>query len=69
MKGHYNKRTKQLILGEKMQSLVAQHERKRNKLLHDEPMTWKQKSDAQTVQNLHLNVLLDKCQNNKCIAR
>ena len=55
-----------------MQSLVAQHERhesKRNKLLHDEPMTYKQKSDAQTIQNLHLNVLLDNCQNKKCTAK
>ena len=36
---------------------------------HDEPMAYKQKSDSQTIQNLHLNVLLDNFQNKKCIVQ
>jgi serine/threonine protein kinase len=53
----------------KMQSLVAQHESERNKLLRDQLVTYKQKTDAEKIHNLHLEVLLDKCRNNKCIAK
>ena len=62
-------RRKQLCLKSKVQSFVAELESERNKLLRDQLVKCKQKTDAHKAYSLNLEMLLDNCRNRKCINK
>ena len=62
-------RRKQLFLKSKVQSIVAGLESERNKLLRDQLVKCKQRTDAHKAHGLELQMLLDNCRNRKCINK